>query len=242
MLSTPSVPEPGDLPEASRPYPVHLTADPPRDLSRWLWLVKGVLILPHLLALLVLWPVFVVLSLVALAAIVATGRYPRGIFDVNVGILRWSWRVGYYSFSALGTDVYPPFSLADDSGYPATFSVDYPERLSRGLALVKWWLLVLPHVIVVGLLVGPQVQWQNLDGNRFGTQVGLIGILVLAAGVLLLVRGTYPRGLHDLVLGLNRWCYRVAGYASLMTDTYPPFRLDVGAEPMPATPTGPHRS
>ncbi|WP_259308090.1 DUF4389 domain-containing protein [Cellulomonas sp. P24] len=174
--------------------------------------------------------VFVLLTMVAFVAILVTGRYPRGIFDLNVGVLRWAWRVGYYAYSALATDEYPPFTLAEQPSYPASLTVEYPERLSRGLVLVKWWLLAIPHYIVVGLLTGPQFSYETAQGTRYQGQIGLIGILVLVAAVLLAVRGTYPRNLYDLVLGLNRWVFRVAAYACLMTDVYPPFRLDQGPE------------
>jgi Domain of unknown function (DUF4389) len=227
-------------------YPVHVQADPqPAATSRWLWLVKWLLALPHYVVLAFLWVAFMVLSLVALVAILVTGRYPRAIFDFNVGVLRWSWRVAYYSYGALATDRYPPFSLAEDPTYPAHFDVEYPEHLSRGLVLVKWWLLAIPQYIVVGVFLGSGTwvvrqggEWQTVWGG------GLVGILVLVAAVLLAVTGSYPRPVYDLLLGVNRWVLRVAAYAGLMTDEYPPFRLDMGgADPdaallLPASPGG----
>lgn len=223
-------------PPAPPTYPLRLEGVPDPAVSRWLWLVKWVLLIPHVLVLAFLWLAYVVLWPVVLVAVVITGRYPRGIFDFQVGVLRWSWRVAYYGYSALGTDRYPPFTLADVPDHPARLDVTYPERLSRGLALVKWWLLAIPHYVVVALLTGPQVRWEDAEGVvQYQTQTGLIGILVLVAGVVVLFSGRYPRGLHDLLVGLNRWLYRVGVYASLMTDQYPPFRLDMG----PAEPTGP---
>jgi hypothetical protein len=184
-------------------------------LSRWLWLVKWILAIPHYIVLAFLWVGFVLVSVVAFLAILFTAHYPRRLFEFNLGVLRWTWRVSCYGYSALATDRYPPFTLKDVPDYPARLEIAYPERLSRGLVLVKWWLLAIPHYVVLSFLVG-------------GGGGGLIGILVLVAAVVLLFRDTYPESIFDLVIGLNRWSYRVVAYAGLMTDEYPPFRLDQG--------------
>jgi Domain of unknown function (DUF4389) len=153
-------------------------------------------------------------------------------------VLRWTWRVGFYSYSALGTDKYPPFSLREDPTYPATLDVDYPEQLSRGLVLVKWWLLAIPHYLIVAIFTGGAWSaWsEGGDGFLYATGGGLIGLLVLFAGLALLFTNRYPRPLYDFVLGLNRWVFRVVAYAGLMTDKYPPFRLDSGGSEPPAEP------
>ncbi len=199
-------------------YPVYLKGEL-TPLSRWLWLVKWILVIPHVVVLIFLWIGFIVAWVVALVAIVFTASYPRALFDFNVGVLRWSWRVGFYSYQAIGTDLYPPFTLKSVPSYPADLDVDYPERLSRGLALVKWWLLAIPHYIVVGI-------FQGGAGPHVG---GLILVLTVFAGVGLLFTGRYPRGIFAFLMGMNRWVWRVAAYAALMTDRYPPFRLDVPA-------------
>jgi len=212
------------------PYPITVTARLD-DVSRGLWIVKWILAIPHYLILLVLWASFAVLSVIAFVSILITGRYPRRIFDFNVGVMRWTWRVTYYAYGALGTDRYPPFTLAEVADYPAHLEVVYPERLSRGLVLVKWWLLALPHYVVVAFFVGGglfAVDATSQDSRPALLGGGLIGLLVLIAAVILLVSSRYPRPIFDLVIGLQRWVIRVAGYAALMTDVYPPFRLDQG--------------
>jgi hypothetical protein len=225
-------------------HPVRVEGRLEPELSRWLWLVKWLLAIPHYIVLFFLGIAFFLLTIVAFFAILFTGRYPRGIFDFNLGVLRWGWRVAFYSYGALGTDRYPPFTLAEVPEYPASVEVPYPEQLSRGLVLVKWWLLAIPQYLVLGALLGgggwlaSNSGWDR-NGNEWrggGGGPNMIVLLVVFAGIALLFTSRYPRGIFDFVLGLDRWVLRVIGYAALMTDAYPPFRLDQGGEEAAAIP------
>lgn len=212
-------------------------ATPQPRVSRLLWLVKWLLAIPHLvvLAFLVLAAAFVWIW--AFFAILFTGRYPRAAFGFMLGVLRWSWRVFYYLYNVAGTDLYPPFTLADVPEYPARLDVAYPERLSQGLVLVKWWLLAIPHYVILAILFGFSSERREVDGRivvEYGWP-GLVPVLVLIALIAVAVTGNYPRQLYDLVMRFNRWRVRVLAYSLLMTDAYPPFRLDQG----PFEPTGP---
>ncbi len=204
-------------------YPTRLEGRLDPALSRGMWLVKWLLAFPHYIVLAVLWTAFPVVVLASGIVILFTGRYPASLFDFAVGVLRWNWRVVFYATGVLATDHYPPFTLAR-TGFPATFEVAYPDRLSRGKVLVKAWLLALPHLIIVGVLAG--LAWVFSDGPGVG---GLVGLLVFVAAVGLLFTGTYSQGLFDLIMGIHRWIYRVYAYTSLLRDDYPPFRLDQGA-------------
>jgi hypothetical protein len=218
-------------------YPLSVTArfDQP---GRWLWLVKWLLLIPHLIVLFFLWLAFVVVTVIAFFAILFTERYPQALFDFNVGVLRWSWRVSYYGYSALGTDRYPPFTLADVPDYPARLRIDHPQRLNRWLPLVKW-LLAAPHYLIVGALTSSAVAvGSGTNGSRNVAYSGLsvLGACVLVAAVALLFTTRYPTGLYNLVLGINRWSYRLLVYVALLTDRYPPFRLDQGGDDPEGTP------
>jgi hypothetical protein len=204
------------------PYPVRLEGEPTEPLSRWLWLVKWLLLIPHYICLLLLFVTLVLTTIAAFFVLLFTGRYPRGLFDWNVGILRWTWRVAFYGYSALGTDRYPPFTMGEAPDYPARLEIDYPEHQRRGLPLIGWWLIGIPQYVIAGLLSGGGVGWGRYGG-------GVVGVLVLVVGLLLLFKNRYPRDVFDVMMGFNRWVVRVGIYALLMTPQYPPFRVDPGA-------------
>ncbi len=198
--------------ENNTAYPVHIKGELSSPPSRGLWLIKWLLVVPHLFILVFLWLAALTVTLIAFFAILITGKYPKSLFVFNEGVMRWSWRVGFYAYNALGTDKYPPFTLASVNDYPADLTVEYPERLSRGLVLVKWWLLAIPQYFVICAFSG-------CNG------IGLINLLTIIAAIGLLFKGLYSRDIFKFVIGMNRWAIRVFAYAALMTDKYPPFRL-----------------
>lgn len=219
-------------------YPVNIKGDLSSPPERGWWLIKWLLGIPHYIILIFLGIAFVVVAFIAFWAILFTGKYPKGLFDFNTGVLRWGWRVAFYSYGALATDKYPPFSLDPDPNYPADLEIPYPEKLSRGLVLIKWWLLAIPHYIIVSIFTsGGMWQWHtkgwdytvnNQVHHMAGWQVscgGLIFIVAIFAAIVVLFTGKYPKDFFKLAMGFNRWSIRVAAYASLMTDAYPPFRL-----------------
>jgi hypothetical protein len=179
--------------------------------KRWLWLLKWcVLAVPHYPILIALYLVYPFAVFVAGVAILVTGRYPRPIFEFNVGVLRWSWRVMNYRFPMNTTDKYPPFTLASRPDYPGDLEVDYPEQLARWPVLVKWWLLAFPQIIICWAME-PVLQ-----------------VVCFFAAWSLLFKGTVNQGMFDFLMGMVRYRYRVAVYVSLMRDEYPPFRMDLG--------------
>jgi hypothetical protein len=209
-------------------YPLRVEAHRDEPLSRWLWLVKWLLLIPHYVVLLFLYAGMVVLTLVAYLAVLFTGRYPHSIAAYNLGVLRWNWRVCYYGYQVLGTDRYPPFTLADVPDYPARLRLDEPPRPPRWLPLVAW-LFAIPHVLIVLALSGA-IAWQGdiVPGGRTAVPLGVVTVGILIAGFGLLFAGRYPRGVYDLLVGIGRWALRATSYLALLTPRYPPFRLDQG--------------
>lgn len=175
-------------------------------LSRWLWLFKWLLLIPHLIAVSVLTIVAVICKILAWFAILFTGKYPKSLFDMVVGVLRWQWRVNFYGYGALGTDKYPPFSM-EAGNYPADFTAAYPASLNRVTTFFRL-ILVIPHAIVLYVLM--------IVANVF----------LIVAALALLITGKYPPGIFKTIMGVNRWMSRVNGYIYLLTDKYPPFSME----------------
>jgi|SRR5579884_2876401 len=182
----------------------------PDHLSRILLFLKWLLVFPHFLVLGILGVALEITTFVAWWAILFTGRYPRGLFDFAVMVLRWGARVNAYYW--LLRDEYPPFG---DSPYPVEFALAYPERLSRWKIFVKWILLI-PHFIALTVVL---------------TVMYLVSVIAWFA---ILITGNYPRGLFDFTVGATRWLYRVTVYSWLLTDAYPPF----STAPAPLPPAG----
>ena len=197
-------------------YPVNIRGELTVPPGRGWWLLKWLLGIPHYICLIGLWIAFAVVWVITFFAILFTGKHPKWAFDFKLGVLRWNWRVFFYSYDALGTDKYPPFSFDPDDSYPADLAIQPVETMSRGLALVKWWLLAIPHYVVTSLFQG---------GGGQNSRVGLTFILAIFGAIAVLFTGKYPEDIFKLVIGFNRWTYRVAAYVTFMTDEYPPFRL-----------------
>jgi Domain of unknown function (DUF4389) len=195
-----AVPNPAGPP--SPDYPVRIEISYPEELNRWLPLVKWLLIIPHLLALFFVAIGAFFVAIYAFFAVLFTGRYPRGAFDYLVGTFRWAYRVFVYGH--LMIDAYPPFSMADDPGYPVRLHVDYPERIANWRPLVQW-LLAYPYLIVAGVLY-----W-------------LTAIMAFLSFFSILFTKRIPRGMFELMVPGIRWNIRGSAYAYFMVDRYPPW-------------------
>ncbi|ANZ20340.1 DUF4389 domain-containing protein [Streptomyces noursei] len=210
--------------------PVRVEADLDEPLSRWLWAVKWLLLLPHHFLLTALGIGLLIATALAFPVIFFTGRYPRWLFLYSTGVLRWAWRVAYYSYGALATDRYPPFTLGAVPDYPARLFIDRPEHLPRGPGLLLSRLRALPQLLLVALvgLVFRLVWW--IGGLSAVLALVALTILVLSSPAAALLRtGHYPRSQFRSLVAFDRWAIQVLAYLFFLTDALPPLRPEHAA-------------
>ncbi len=184
-------------------YPIQFSVEyPDQPLNRLTTLFRWILILPvYLLGLLV--TAYTSVPLVFM--LVFRRKYPRWWFDWNLELWRFNARIEVYSLAL--RDEYP----ATDDHQAVHLNVDYPDAdtdLNRWLPLIKW-LLAIPHYVVLTIL-------------------GILALIAAALGwIMVIITASYPRALFDFLVGVGRYATRVQGYTTLLvTDRYPPFRLD----------------
>ncbi len=187
-------------------YPVRVELERSEEYSRFMPLIKWLIVLPHYVCLFFLGIGAMFAMIGAFFVVLFTGRYPEGIFKYMVGVMRWQLRVQAYVL--LAADTYPPFTMDPDPSYPASFEVDYP---ADGVA--RWrpffaWLVAIPYVIVATLLF----------------YVAAF-IHVIAFFTILFTR-SYPEGMFNVVENAMRWMHRGSAYGYYLSTEYPPFEWE----------------
>ena len=192
--------------------PVTLSIDRQEQFSRGHLLLKAFLGwlyvgIPHGIILFFYGIVVAVIYPISALAILFTGKFPEGLFNIVFGYNCWSLRVNaYLDFM---TDRYPPFSAQHDPDSPVMLYIEYPQSMSRGHMLLKfffgWIYAGIPHGLILLL---------------YGLAVGIVNIISFFT---ILFTGRYPEGMFRFVQGYFRWSMRVKVYLALMSDRYPPF-------------------
>lgn len=188
---------------------VQVRFDYPERLSRGILLLKtflGLLIcIPHFVCLWVLFFISYIVAFISWFAVLFTGKYPKPLFDYMVGVIDWTVRLSAYL--GLLRDEYPKFGLKAE--YPAGFSVTYPEKLSRGILILRllfgWLYVGIPHCVCLYI------------------RYILAMIVMLISWFVILFTGKLPNGMFSFISGTFRWGFNVFAYFFFLTDEYPPF-------------------
>jgi pSer/pThr/pTyr-binding forkhead associated (FHA) protein len=92
------------------PYPIRTRFEYPEGgIARWRPFFQGFLAIPHFIVMYFLGIAAYVGYIIAFFSILFTGKYPPGVFNFIVGVMRWQTRV--IAYALLMTEEYPPFSL-----------------------------------------------------------------------------------------------------------------------------------
>lgn len=210
-------------------YPITYEADFNPSPNRWTTFFRILLAIPWFIVGVFWGLLFIFTHLFAWVAVVILGRYPQWLYDFNSGVIRFGTRISAWFW--LQTDVWPPFGLNDDPSYP--IRVNFPPPAAKQSRLKAFFRLVLAFPVLLILSYGTSYIVQF---------VGLIAWLTIV------FRGYLPEWLFSTLTHLHSFQARVWGYATILTDDYPPIGLEkakpVGAAPAvsptpepPAAPT-----
>ena len=186
-------------------YPVDVDAQLLPEYSRFMPLIKWLILIPHYIALFFLGIGAMFVAFIAFFATLFTAKYPEGMWNYMYGVHRWALRVmAYHMFI---TDKYPPFTLDETPDDTIQLKAEYPERVARWRPLFAW-LIAIPYAIVASLIF-------------FVAQ-----ICSIFAFFTILFTKKIPAGLFNVIRNGFTWNLRAGFYSYWMSTEYPPFEWD----------------
>jgi hypothetical protein len=171
--------------------------------SRLTTFFRLILVIPHYIFLSVFALVAAVVTFIAWFAVLITGRYPQGMWNLVASYVKYAARV--FAYLGLAVDPFPPFS--GDGPYPVQTTIERPERLSRWKALFRI-ILIIPAAVIVSLL-----------GYAIYSVAFILWLWIVFVG-------RSPKGLHDFMVTAVQYYTRFTAYAHLLVDAYPNFDQD----------------
>jgi len=195
---------------SSSSFPATFTFDPPEKVANWRPLVNWLLAIPHFAVLYGLRVLGQVISVLSWFAIVFTGELPEAFANLQSMWMRYELRT--YTFALFMREEYPPFAFATtpaDDGEDGRVAVDFePVLTDRNRVTVAFRIiLVIPHVFALMAL---------------GIASAVVTFIAFFA---VLFTGSWPTGMRDFVVNVQRWYLRVQTYFLMLTDEYPPVEL-----------------
>ena len=186
-------------------YPVGVSADYAPEYSRFMPLIKWLLLIPHYVVLLFLGIGAMFVAFIAFFATLFTAKYPEGMWNYMVGVHRWALRV--MSYHLLITDQYPPFTLQETPEDTVRLKAEYPEHVARWRPFFAW-LIILPYAIVAAL-------------------IGYVAyVCSFLAFFTIIFTKRIPEGLFNVIRIALNWQLRAGFYSYWMSVEYPSFEWD----------------
>jgi Domain of unknown function (DUF4389) len=189
-------------------YPVSYEADFQSEQNRATTFFRIILAIPWLIVAYVYQLVAFFTHLFAWVAIVITGKYPQGLYNLNAGFVRFFIRTSAWVY--LQTDEWPPFGISDDPNYP--IRVNFAGREEKQSRLKAFFRIILALPLLIVLYA---VGYMHL-------------MLAVVAWLTIVFRGYLPEGANNAMTFCNSFYARVYGYLALVTDAYPPIGIEKG--------------